>query len=249
MIRIFVDGSAIDSYRLRLTGAQARHLGAALRLRRSERLVAVTADGVEHTCKVLSASPKQVDAEILASAPTQQEPRVHIRLCQALLKGDQFERILEYGAEVGVGSFQPLLTERAIARPDRARLEQRQRRWNEIIRGGAELGRRGRLPELLPPSRIAGALDAAAAAGLQPLLLYEGSGLRSLADVPLAPVRGVCLLIGPEGGWSPAEVKRAEQNGAEPVTLGPRIMRPLPAALVALGVVLQRAGELKPRDE
>jgi 16S rRNA (uracil1498-N3)-methyltransferase len=55
-------------------------------------------------------------------------------------------------------------------------------------------------------------------------------------------------MVGPEGGWSEAEVERARHRGAEPVTLGPRIMRPLPAALTALAVVLHRGGELQLKE-
>ena len=240
---------AIVDGRLTLGGADARHLGGALRLRPGETLTAVTEDGVEHICKVASATPTAVDAEVLESRPSRMEPRGHLRVAAALLKGDQFERILEAGAEAGAASFQPLLTERVVARPAADRLEGRTRRWATIVRGGAELAHRGHLPAVLPPATLAAAIERADADGLQPLLLYEGTGLRSISSVPLAPIRGVCLLVGPEGGWSDAEVDAAQQAGAEPVTLGPRIMRPLPAAIMALAVILHRTGELQVKED
>ena len=229
--------------RLRLTGKAARHLGGALRVRPGEELVAVTPDGVEHLCAVRSAAPDLVEADELEERPGRNEPRLHVRVAAALLKGDQLERLVEAASEVGAASFQAVLADRSIARLDPARLEQRMGRWRDVARSGAEVGQRDRLPEVLPPGRLPEVLDTAGAAGLHAIVLYEGSGLPSLSEVDLGDA-GICLLVGPEGGWAPAEIEVAASAGAETVTLGPRIMRPLPAALTALGVVLHRAGEL-----
>ncbi|MFN2463236.1 MAG: 16S rRNA (uracil(1498)-N(3))-methyltransferase [Candidatus Dormibacteria bacterium] len=243
MIRVFVSPSAIEGDCLALGGEAARHVGGALRARPGEELIAVTPDGIEHLCKVESATPQSVMAIVLSSSPSRREPSRQVRLCQALLKGDQFEDILEYGSELGVTSFQPLLTERTVARPDAERLLQRQDRWSRICQQGAELAQRGKVPVVLPAGDLRQALETAAADGLNVLLLYEGTGLPSLsASMPAAG--GVCLVVGPEGGWSDDEVMLAAQVGALAVTLGPRITRPLPAGLAAVTIALDRSGDL-----
>lgn len=249
MVWIFVAADALSENRLHLGGSDARHVGGALRIRPGEELTAVTPDGMAHLCTVTGATSGNVDAEVVESRPAPAEPRLHVRLAVAFLKGDQLERILEAGAEAGASSFQPLFSERVVARPEPARLESKAARWAGIVRAGAELAHRGRLPLVLEAAGLGEALETAHADGLQPFLLFEGAGLRSLSSVPLAPVRGVCLVVGPEGGWSEAEVDLAQRAGAEAVTLGPRIMRPLPAALLALGVILHRAGELQSKED
>ena len=170
MIRVFVDLEAIDGGHLRLTGADAQHVGGALRIRPGEELVAVTPDGVEHLCRVVTADGRAVDAEVVRSEPSAREPSIHVRLGLALLKGDQLERILEYAGEVGVASVQPLLAERAVARLDAEKAERRTERWRQIMRQGAALGQRGRVPDLLPPAGVADAVSTARAGGLNPLL-------------------------------------------------------------------------------
>ncbi|MDP9326392.1 MAG: 16S rRNA (uracil(1498)-N(3))-methyltransferase [Candidatus Dormibacteraeota bacterium] len=249
MIRVFIAPEAVSGGVLRLTGADARHVGGALRMRVGEPLVAVTPDGIEHRCTVTAASASEVLAEVIETGPSRSEPRLRVRLGQALLKGDQFDRILESSAEVGVDSVQPLLTERAIARLDPGKAAAKLDRWRQIVRQGAELGQRARLPEVLDPASLAEAVGRAAADGMRSFLLYEGISLPSLSHVDYDSEGGVALMVGPEGGWSEAEVRLAEQAGALPVTLGPRIMRPLPAALTALAVVLHRAGELELKEE
>jgi 16S rRNA (uracil1498-N3)-methyltransferase len=124
------------------------------------------------------------------------------------------------------------------------------RRWREVVRGAAALGQRGLVPAVLEPATPAEAVVAAVAAGMQAYLLYEGLGLESLSTVAFDTARPVAIIVGPEGGWSEAEVATMHTAGAVPVTLGPRIMRPLPAALAALSVVFHRAGELQlPKGE
>lgn len=248
MVWVFVSRSEIRGGQLLLTGDAARHVGGALRVRPGEELVAVTEDAVEHTCRVVGSSPREVLAQVVTSLPSVMEPRRHVRVCQALLKGDQFERILEYGTELGVGSFQPLLTDRVIARPSTERLAQRRDRWRQVCRQGAELAHRGRLPEVLEPGGVDAAARQAAADGLASYLLYEGPHLPSLGEI-IATEGGCCLLVGPEGGWTEAEVMLARQSGAQPVSLGPRIMRPLPAALAAVAIALDRSGDLELRLE
>ena len=98
---------------------------------------------------------------------------------------------------------------------------------------------------MAPPAEAAAA---AASAGLRVLLLYEAPVLRSLSSAELGD-GGVCLMTGPEGGWSPAEVRLAEQSGALPVSLGPRIMRPLPAVLTAMAVLYHRTGDLQLKED
>ena len=250
MVRVFVATADIEGGRLTLTDEAARHVGGALRLRPGEELVAVTPDGLEHTCVVVSANPREVVAEVRASRASAAEPGRATRVCQALLKGDQFERILEYGSELGVDSFQPMITERTIARPDAGKLRGRMDRWRQVCRQGAELAQRGRIPLVLEPASLQEALDRAASDGMVAFLLFEGAGLESLSSA--MPAAGACcLVVGPEGGWSQAEVMLARQAGARPVTLGPRIMRPLPAVLAAVALALDRSRdlELPPKEE
>ena len=243
VVRVFVSMADLAGGRLTLAGDTARHLGGALRVRPGEELVAVSEDGLEHTCRVVSASAREVVADVIRSRPSRAEPGRAIRVCQALLKGDQFERILEYGSELGVSSFQPMLTERTVARPDAGKLRNRMDRWRQVCRQGAELARRGRIPEVLEPASLAVVLDRVNGDGLVTYLLYEGEGLPSLSSV-MNTASPCCLVVGPEGGWSEAEVMLARQAGAQPVSLGPRIMRPLPAVLAAVAVALDRSRDL-----
>ncbi|NJK74623.1 MAG: RNA methyltransferase [Microcoleus sp. SU_5_6] len=47
----------------------------------------------------------------------------------------------------------------------------------------------------------------------------------------------IAIAIGPEGGWTDGEVKRAIEFGFEPVSLGSRILRAVTAPIVALSLI------------
>jgi 16S rRNA (uracil1498-N3)-methyltransferase len=59
-----------------------------------------------------------------------------------------------------------------------------------------------------------------------------------------AKVEAVCLLCGPESGFSPAEYRSACGAGWQPASLGPRVLRTETAGLAALAVVQARWGDL-----
>ncbi len=51
-------------------------------------------------------------------------------------------------------------------------------------------------------------------------------------------------MIGPEGGWTEEERDWADRYGAEPVSLGRRVLRTETAALVAATILMWEAGEI-----
>ena len=59
-----------------------------------------------------------------------------------------------------------------------------------------------------------------------------------------APQTKVCLLIGPEGGFSDSEYDDAEVSGFAAVSLGPRVLRTETAAIAAVTVAESLWGDL-----
>jgi 16S rRNA (uracil1498-N3)-methyltransferase len=64
-------------------------------------------------------------------------------------------------------------------------------------------------------------------------IAYLGEGVKGALKQNYKAGQDVCLLIGPEGGFSPQEVRAAAGAGFTPVTLGESRLRTETAALVA----------------
>lgn len=254
MHRFFVPPTAIQGDRVILTGPIVHQLTHVLRLRPSERVVVLDDSGWEYTVELERLERRQVEGRIVDRAKAQGEPYTRITLYQAVLKGERFEWVLQKGTELGIVAFVPLLCARNVIRDPEA-VRKKLPRWRAIIREAAEQSRRGRLPRLEPPLAFAEACQQAQASGGLSLLAWEGESATSLKDVLKTsselrassiqlPVSSFQLFIGPEGGFTPEEVRLARAHGILPITLGRRILRAETAGLVAAAAILYELDDL-----
>jgi 16S rRNA (uracil1498-N3)-methyltransferase len=224
--RFFVDPAEMAGDGFPLPAAIERQVRAVLRLRDGDRLVLLSGDGTEAVCRLEAAA-----CVVEERRPTTGEPGHRLTVVQALLKGDALEHVVQHGTEVGVAAFRLAVTERSIVRdlPPR-RLE----RLRTIAREAAEQSERGLVPEVAAPEPLAEALMPGS------VLLHERHNGARLRDLQPSPSE---VVIGPEGGFTSAEVQAAIDAGATLASLGPRILRAETVAVAAAGVILSRTGD------
>jgi 16S rRNA (uracil1498-N3)-methyltransferase len=226
--------------------AVTHQLRTVLRLRPGERVIVLDGSGLEYEVVLVRLDRTVAEGRVSARRMSLAEPRLSLTLYQSVIKGDGFEWVLQKGTELGVSRFVPLLTQRAVLR-DPQRIEKRYPRWERIVREAAEQSGRGRLPHLWAPT----AFPKACAESVQEhdivLLPWEcasGAGLSTVLRTLPSQVSSAALLVGPEGGFDPAEVALAEGSRIRVVTLGPRILRAETAGIVASAIVLHELGEM-----
>lgn len=204
-----------------IEGGDARHLARSLRARVGEMIEVIDPAGFLLTVRLEAVSPDLVEGVVLAERRHQPEPRAHVTLAVANLPAPALELILSRCTEAGADSFVIFKADRSVGRGEKAE------RWRAICREAAMLAGRLRVPEVLTAPSLASVLHSQAHA-----IVLDRSAARSLSS--LTQPRDVTLVIGPEGGWSDAELSLA----GDTATLGPRNMRAETAALVALAVTL-----------
>lgn len=204
---------------MRLDAHASHHLLRVTGVARGERVRLIDAGGLEAEAELLEV---EEGLAVLRSAPARPAPpSEEVWLLQGLVKHEAMDTLVRMATELGVTQLVPVLAERSVARGDRAA------RWVRIAEAAALQCGRAELPTVHEP------LPLAAALGLLP------PGLDRRVYVPGAPTRpppaGPCaLLLGPEGGLSPAEVAEAIQGGFLPEGLGPRVLRADTAAAAVL---------------
>lgn len=156
------------------------------------------------------------------------ETAKRLTLIQALPKGDKPESIVQMGTELGVSSFIFFPSDRSIVRWEADKREQKLRRLSIVAREAAEQSYRGRVPLV---SFMPG-LEAIFAAFPDALALSESENELKRLDGELMEL---ALIVGPEGGWSPAELQLI---GERAITLGPRVLRTEHAGPAAAAVYL-----------
>jgi len=243
--RFFVE--AVRNDRAEVSGDTAEHLRRVLRVEAGQRFEISDNQSV-YLAEVEGFQKDRVLFHVLERLEAEAPP-VRVILLAALIKFDRFEWIVEKATELGAEAIVPVEAERSekgIAKAAAKRVE----RWRRIALESSQQSRRSRLPEVESSVSFQRALETAAACRY---FLDEERGAPPLASIlPSAEKRSpsdlVCLLVGPEGGWTSGERTAAGAHGWTPVTLGPQILRAETAALAALAVIVS-AWITGPRQE
>ena len=231
MFWTFVDAPDVIDRRVVIAGLQGHHLARVLRVRLGERGVAVS-QGTEYEIEVVEVGGGRVVGRIVADRPVQGESPVAITLLQAVLPNPDFDAVIEGGTAVGIERFIAVQAERSVARPAPQRLA----RWQAIASSAAEQSHRGAVPEIVGPVPLAAALQQAGGATL---LVLEPSGSLPLARA-IDGSDKYTVAVGPEGGWTDAELSLMREQGGVAVNLGPRILRARLAPVVAAAILVQQ---------
>jgi 16S rRNA (uracil1498-N3)-methyltransferase len=135
--------------------------------------------------------------------------------------------------ELGVSTLQPVISDRTLHQPNPKKLE----RWQRIAAEATEQSERLLLPQILPPISWRDYLKQIGE-GNRWICVARGDAPHLLAAAAASdPTLPAVIAIGPEGGWTEAEVESAIAAGFQPVTLGPHILRAVTAPLAALTLV------------
>ncbi len=205
---------------------------------------------VDSESVVYRARITRIDAEAAACVPFERlrhpvESPLRIEVFQALPERERFELVLQKLTELGVARIVPMESHHSTTLAERDAGQRKSHRWPDVILRAARQCRRAMLPELFAPLEFADALQLAGGNELK-LILDAGVGSSWTLTEGIAALRpdSVALMIGPEGGFSAAEIEAAQNAGFLPVSLGPRILRTETAAIAATAVVQALLGDL-----
>ena len=248
--RFFVDPLLLrDPAEVTLPPAIANQVRSVLRLRAGAAITLLDGAGQAFTVELTRVDREAVHGVVVAQHAVLTEPRARVMLHLGLLKASKFEWVIQKGTELGVAGFTPLITARTTdGLEDRS--PAKLARWHTIAAEAAEQCDRGQLPTIAPPTRFVDAIRSFSAAACV-LLAWEDhqdDRRQRVAQVVQSFGRTATaeyhILIGPEGGFTAAEVTLASAAGARLVTLGPRTLRAETAALVLATLTLEALGEL-----
>jgi 16S rRNA (uracil1498-N3)-methyltransferase len=227
--RLFLH-AALDGKRVTLDVPDAHYLSKVLRLRKGEHVTVFNGRGEERVAVIERLDRERAELSLGARLPVLPEPTVEITLVQSLVKNDAMDLIVQKATELGVRRICAVRTEHSVVRLDAPRAERRVAHWRKIAQSACEQSGRH-----APPTIDAfGSLEECFASLPDDALkvLFEPRA-PSAADALPRSVTKVCLLIGPEGGFGPADLVQISTAGFTALCLGPRTLRAETAALAA----------------
>jgi len=241
--RLLVSGALINGAEVELEGDRARYLGKVLRARVGDRLAVFNGDGPEWPATITRIGKTSVTLELGESIEAAAESPLKIHLVQGISRGDRMDFVVQKATELGVKRITPVLTEYGVVKFNAERAEKRREHWQKIAHSACEQSGRTRLPLIDAPLPMKNWF------GDKPPKVDAQLILKPGATTPLTSIKTpetkVCVLIGPEGGFSDSEYIDAEVSGFTAVSLGPRVLRTESAAIASLAVLQSLWGDLR----
>lgn len=234
--RFFVEKFELDS--ATLYGDAADHLGRVLRAERGQ--LYELSDGAKvwlarvERMALKKRDNSRVEFSLVEQIPVR-ESHLRIHLLLSIVKFDRFEWSLEKATELGATEITPLSAARCD-KPLLAAAAKRQRRWERVLIESAQQSRRLRPPALNSVAKPSAAFSQSQASAK--IFLSERDEAPPIREI-LTSVQGpdVTLAIGPEGGWTEAEIAAARSAGFAEASLGENILRTETAVISALAIV------------
>lgn len=241
MQRLMVELNQVVADHLYLSSSQQHYLYRVLRLGAGQQFVALDGQGQQWIATLTAKPDVAAIAPLPLPASATQAP---ITLAIALPKGSGFDDVVRQTTELGVSTLQPIISDRTLHQPNPKKLD----RWQRIAAEATEQSERLLLPKILAPvpwrDYLKGAIE-----GSRWICVARGDAPHLLTAAQASdPARPATIAVGPEGGWTEAEVEGAIAAGFEPVSLGPYILRAVTAPLAALTLVTAARTLEEPKD-
>lgn len=239
-----IEKEAVTETSIEVKGEIGHHIGRVLRVRVGESLRFSDNEALYYEGSVTAVSGDTVTVAVEKIYPIDDEPRLSVTLLQCLPRGDKMEQVLQKTTELGVKRVIPVESDNSQIRLKNKK-EEKQKRWQKIVDSAAEQSGRGIIPVVETPCGLKTALDALSDT-TEILFCYEREtdrGFRATAEELKAKTTEIALIIGPEGGFSPAEAEMILAHGGHSVTMGSRILRTETAGPTALAALMYEFGE------
>lgn len=238
MLHLFADPSDVQDELLTITGPEVNHIRNVMRLKPGEEIsVSIGGDGKEYRYGIESYTEDSVLCRLRFVKDKEVELPVKVLLFQGLPKADKMDLIVQKAVELGAAEIIPVSMERCVVKLDAGKAAKKAARWQTIAESAASQSRRSIIPRVLAPMSMREAVEYAKAqteVRVIPYELQEDDGSVKQYLESLKEGQSVSIFIGPEGGFTPAEVELAKEAGIRPISLGRRILRTETAGLAIL---------------
>ncbi len=231
--RFFCPDTPVDG-RLVLEGDEARHLARVRRVGLGECVELFDGRGSTHQGEVAALGRDRVELIVRESKVSERLGGWSLTLASAVPKGDRLDWLVEKATELGVARLIPLVTERSVVDPRSAKLD----RLRRVVVEASKQCRRDWLMELDKPTPWASVVERSQ--DQIRLIAHPGAPGIAASGLNLAG-RSAILAIGPEGGFTEAEVEAARSRGWLAVGLGSTVLRIETAGLAGSATLMALA--------
>lgn len=251
MHRFYLSPADCQGAVISLNAREAHHALHVVRMRVGEQAMILDGAGQRLKAEVAATRRDQLELKILERTRVPPLPYT-ATLAQAIPKGKLFEDIIEKATELGAHRIVPLLTERTIGKFDQQEQERKLSKWHMVAIEAIKQCGSAWLPLIERPMSVEQfaheqrAIELPLVGSLATDARHPKLDFEEFSKQKRRRPRTVSIAIGPEGDFTPQELKHLESAGAHPITLGSLVLRTETAAIYCLSVInheLQAPGE------
>ncbi len=245
MHHIFIDDNQIDGKIVVINHKEDflnyNHLRNALRVKVKEKVL-VSINSVyftfDYLCEISKISEDEIRLLILEECE-KNEMNLKVNIYQGLPKFDKMEYIIEKTVELGAYKIIPISMKNCVVKLDDKKSQTKIDRWNKISLSAATQSKRGIVPEVGSVINFDDMISRLKDDG-NTYILYESADSETISNFNkiINTKDYINIIIGPEGGFSSDEIKKAKENNIKFLTLGKRILRTETAAIAFLSYVM-----------
>ncbi len=242
--QFFISPDHISNDQVTLRGQDVTHIRTVLRLKPGDNIYVMDGIGNRYCVCLTHIQREEVLGKILSKDDVGTQSPLTIHMGQALLKGNKFDDIISKAVELGVHSLTPLITERCVVKLKPIDLAKKSVRWQKIALEAAKQCRRTVVP-VVETGQFLDAFFQKCKEHELKIMFWENEKATRIKNLAVQKSPGnVAVVIGPEGGFTEAEVKMAQEYGFKIVSLGPRILRAETAPIAVLAILQNLYGDL-----
>ena len=209
---------------------KAHYIRNVLRLKTSDTLDVFTQDANEYRCNIDQIERHQVHIQVLEKRPPMPASKLNITIVQGISSSDRMDYSVQKSAEMGANTLIPVWTEYCSTRLAKNKYEKKLQHWQNVAISASEQCGRSDILEIQPITALQEILSE-----IQHGIYLEPTAEATLSS--LSKVNTLSVLIGPEGGFSEAEIERFQQHQLQGIRMGQRIMRTETVAPAILSAV------------
>lgn len=237
MSRFFVPKESVKGNRILISGEEAHHILDVMRLKPLDKVVAFDGTGKEYVGFIKKARKKTLSVEIVETRTPLNKETAKIVLIQAIPKKDKMDYIVEKSTELGVSSIIPIITKRTIVSWDEPKKALSVERWRRIARESSKQCGRSEVPKIEDVKDFNDAIENSSVYDLALIAALSDNSIR--LKEAISGFRGgkLAIAIGPEGDFTPDEIKKAKEANFRLISLGSRVLRSDTAGLAILAIL------------
>ncbi|WP_323842337.1 MULTISPECIES: 16S rRNA (uracil(1498)-N(3))-methyltransferase [unclassified Moraxella] len=235
MSRFFITNTPSIGEDFTLPDDVTHHWGKVLRAKKGDIATLFNGQGGEYTATLTHIDKKSAIVHIDAYVPINRTPPFSVHLGLVMSRGERMDYAIQKACEMGVSDIQLLTSERCQEHLKYERDKKKINHWQAVAVSACEQCGLNLIPKILPPISLTNFVKSCQDELKLVLAISDGQVNFSRHKDKLP--QNIALLVGGEGGLTPAEIKLATEHNFYTWTIGERILRTETAPVVALAAL------------